>query len=381
MSDWLILSYFPLVIIAIVAILNAFTFPRLHSKRPPETAPFVSVLIPMRNEAQRVGETVRSLLAQDYPCFEVILLDDQSEDGSAEIARSVACGDQRIRVIGGQPLPEGWLGKNWACHQAAQHAQGAYLLFSDADVRWHPQALSALISEALRTKADLLTCWPTQETLSWGERLTVPLMAFTILAYLPVLAVHHLPFRVFAAAMGQCLLFRREAYEQIGGHVAVRGRVVEDMAFAYAIKGAKLRLRACDANGLLRTRMYSNWREARNGFAKNILAGHANSIWFLLFSTGFHWWMFVIPWIIALTRSSWEYALFGSVGVLTRMLTAVISRQRARDALLLPVSVVLMTIIAVQSIWQHWRGRSVWKGRAIASQPRHSGQAERSHRG
>lgn len=367
MSDWLILSFSPLVVITLVAILNAFTFPRLRPKSLSKKLPFVSVLIPMRNEAPRVAETVRSLLAQDYPNFEVILLDDQSEDGSAEVARAVAQEDKRLKVISGAPLPKGWLGKNWACHQAAQHAQGDYLLFSDADVRWQPQALSALVAEALRNQADLLTCWPTQETVSWGERLTVPLMAFTILAYLPVIAVHYLPFRVFAAAMGQCLLFRRAAYEQIGGHAAVRQRVVEDMAFAYAIKGAKLRLRACDANGLLRTRMYANWKEARHGFAKNILAGHGNSVFFLLFSTVFHWWLFVIPWVLALTQLSWSYILFGALGVLSRALTAVISRQRARDALFLPISVALMTVIAAQSIWQHWSGRSEWKGRPITT--------------
>ncbi|MCX8061567.1 MAG: glycosyltransferase [Anaerolineales bacterium] len=367
MSDWLILSFFPLVIIALVAVLNAFTFPRLHPIDKLQATPFVSILIPMRNESLRVRETVRSLLAQDYPNFEVILLDDQSEDGSAAVAQAVAEGDLRLKVCSGAPLPNGWLGKNWACHQAAQHAQGDYLLFSDADVRWHPQALSTLVAEALCTKADLLTCWPTQETITWGERLTVPLMAFTILAYLPVLAVHYLPFRVFSAAMGQCLLFRRKAYEQIGGHVAVRQRVVEDMAFAYAIKGAGLRLRACDANGLLQTRMYVNWQEVRDGFAKNILAGHGNSIFLLLFSTVFHWWLFVIPWILAISQLSWKYAICGVLGVLTRSLTAVISRQRARDALLLPLSVILMTIIAVQSIRQRWRGWSEWKGRPIAT--------------
>ncbi len=365
MKEWLILSFAPLVVIALTALLNAFTFPRLQAGKRESKQPFVSIIIPMRDEAERVGETVRTLLAQDYPHFELILLDDQSSDGSAEVARSAAHGDRRLILLQGEPLPAGWLGKNWACHQAAQRARGELLLFSDADVRWHPQALGALVAEAERTQADLLTCWPTQETRTWGERLTVPLMAFTILAYLPVLAVYHLPFWVFAAAMGQCLLFRRPAYDLIGGHAAVRQKIVEDMAFAYGIKKAKLRLRACDANGLLRTRMYTNWQAARNGFAKNILAGHGNCVPFLLFSTLFHWWLFVVPWALAVFSLSWQYALFGLLGVLTRMLTAVISRQRPQDALLLPISVVLMTIIAAQSLWQHWKGTVEWKGRQV----------------
>jgi chlorobactene glucosyltransferase len=367
MMDWLLLSFSPLVLIAWIALLNAFTFPRLRRAVVQRIPPFVSVIIPMRNEAQRIGETLRTLLSQEYPHFEVILLDDQSEDDSVEVARWATQGDRRVKILRGEPLPEGWLGKNWACHQAAQQAQGDYLLFSDADVRWHPHALTALMGEALRTQADLLTCLPTQKTLSWGERLTVPLIAFSIFAYLPVLAVHHLPFRVFAEAIGQCLLFRRQAYEQIGGHAAVRQRIVEDMALAYAIKRSGLSLRLCDANGYLETRMYSNWREARNGFAKNILAGHGNSVCFLLFSAVFHWWLFVVPWIVALAQASWEVALFGVLGILTRSLTAVISGQRARDALLMPLSVVLMTVIAVQSVWQHRFGKSVWKGRQVWS--------------
>ncbi|GAB4471135.1 MAG: glycosyltransferase family 2 protein [Anaerolineales bacterium] len=366
-GDWLILSFSPLVLIALVAVINAFTYPRLRPASKLQPAPFVSILIPMRNEAQRITETVRSLLSQDYPNFEVIILDDHSEDNSAEVARLAAQGDERVKVIYGAPLPKGWLGKNWACHQAAQHAHGDYLLFSDADVSWHPEALTALMGEALRTKSDLLTCFPTQKSVTWGERLIVPLMAFTVLAYLPVLAVHYLPFRVFAAAIGQCLLFRRRAYEQVGGHAAVRQRIVEDMAFAYAIKGKGLRLRICDAHGFLQTRMYTNWREVRHGFAKNILAGHGNSVLFLLFSTLFHWWLFLVPWGLALTRLSWEYLLFGVLGVVTRMLTAVISRQRARDALLLPLSVLLMSVIAAQSLWQRVGGGSVWKGRKIRS--------------
>lgn len=303
------LTFSPLFVFALTAILNTLTFPRLQSARrlsaspssSPSVFPSVSILIPMRDEASVIAQTIRSLLAQDYPNFEILLLDDHSTDGSADIARQAANNDPRLRIIDGAALPLGWLGKTWACHQLGQQATGDYLLFSDADVRWQPGALSALLAEARRTRADLLTAWPTQQTVTWGERLVVPLMGFTILAYLPVLAVHHIPWPVFAAAMGQCLLFRRPAYQQIGGHAAIRARIVDDMAFAYAIKLNHLRLRAVDANGLIVTRMYHNWQQVRNGFAKNILAGHGNSLAFLFFSTFFHIWLFIIPWVLLFT--------------------------------------------------------------------------------
>ena len=127
----LLLLFVTVVLIGMVsiAIINALTFPQLES--PPKTAkdrsaswPTVSILIPARNEASVIGQTVSRLLAQTYPDFEIIVLDDHSQDGTAEIARSAGYGDSRLRVIGSQPLPAGWVGKNWACHQLAQHAAG-----------------------------------------------------------------------------------------------------------------------------------------------------------------------------------------------------------------------------------------------------------------
>lgn len=347
----------------------------------------------MRDESAVIAETVRSLLAQEYPNFEILILDDHSTDHSAEIACAAARSDPRLRVLPGAPLPPGWTGKAWACHQLAEHAQGEYLLFTDADVRWQPGAFSALMTESQRMQADLLTVWPTQVTQTWGERLVVPLMAFTILAYLPVLAVHHIPWPVFSAAMGQCLLFRREAYQKIGGHAAIRNQILDDMAFAYAIKRNCLRLRMADANGLIETRMYHNWPQVRDGFAKNILAGHGNSVLFLLFSTLFHWWQFILPWFMLfitlliprfflliahrspmtdnwlLINDNWTlmttYCLLITISLLTRALTAATSRQRIRDSLLMPVSVLLMTHIALRSLQWRFTGGPRWKGRAI----------------
>lgn len=384
MPELLSLSFLPLFVFALTAILNALTFPRLRGKlnaqsQPPNYQSLITILIPMRNEAGIIAETVRSLLTQDYPNFEILLLDDNSTDNSAEVARAAANGDPRLCVIAGLPLPPGWLGKTWACHQLAQQAAGDYLLFTDADVRWESGALSALVAEAQRASADLLTAWPTQITQTWGERLVVPLMGFAVLAYLPVWAVHRLPWPVFSAANGQCLLFRRDSYLKIGGHAAIKNRIVDDMAFAYATKRHRLRLRMADANSLIQTRMYQNWPQTRDGFAKNILAGHGNSIILLFFSAFFHWWLFIVPWFLlfgaiitrpsALSAEHWTlvtaYCSLVTLSVTTRALTAATSRQRLRDALLMPVSVFLMTLIAFQSIRWRFSGGPQWKGRTI----------------
>ena len=232
-------------------------------------------------------------------------------------------------------------------------------------MRWAPEALAALVTLAQTEQADLLTVWPTQQTETWAERLVVPLMSFAILCYLPILPVHftHLP--AFAAANGQCLLFRRSAYEQIGGHTAVRNNVIEDVALAKAIKSHKLRLRMADGNRLVSCRMYQNWPKVRAGFAKNILAGHGGSIPFLLLSTIFHWLVFLFPWLwFAASLNMWPLVL-GLAGVVLRMGTAVFTHQRPLDALLMPASVLLMTRIAFQSIQWQRRGTAEWKGRKL----------------
>lgn len=355
---------------------------------------FVSILIPARNEAAVIGETVRRMLAQTYPRFELIVLDDGSTDGTAEVARAAAAGDARVRVIAGEALPPGWAGKNWACHQLAQAAQGDWLLFTDADTIWAPDALAAVVAEAGRTRADLLTVWPTQITITWPERLVVPLMALVVIGYLPVFMVHYTPWSPFAAANGQCLLFRRRAYDAIGGHAALKGDVLEDVKFARRIKAHRLRLRMADGNGLVSCRMYRDWPGVRDGYAKNILSGYGGSLLFLALATIFHWLVFLWPWAAVglqiancglriedatfhilhstfhiphsrLLALGWPLLLV-VLGIALRAVTAWFTRQRVRDALLMPASVLLMTVIAAKSAyWQIRYGGPVWKGRVV----------------
>lgn len=364
-----------LVVMLLIAVVNAAVMPRLRKQEGPEQrpagGPAVSVLIPARNEVAIIAGTVRSLLAQTYPNYEIVLLDDHSDDGTGDIALAEAGGNPRLRILTGAELPPGWLGKNWACHQLGQAAGGDLLVFTDADVGWQPEALAALVQSALQHAADLLTVWPTQHTETWAERLVVPLMALTVIGYLPLPLVHHSPFSAFAAANGQCLAFRRPAYERIKGHAGVRGEIAEDIVFARRVKQAGLRLRLADGNGLITCRMYDGWPAVRDGFAKNILAGYGGHVWALLLATLFHWTVFLGPWLwlaVALFMGGsllWPAALV-ALTVAVRGLTAIVTGQRARDALLMPVSVALMTAIAARALWWQWRyGGPKWKGRVL----------------
>ncbi len=364
--------------IAAITILNVFTMLRLGRASRTNEQPRLSVLIPARNETRVIGDTVRALLGQSYPNVELILLDDNSTDGTAEIARAAAGSDDRLQIVSGKPLPAEWAGKNWACHQLSQHATGEYLIFTDADVQWGEGALFALVDELAHTNADMLTIWSTQHTKTWGERLCVPLMAFVILGYLPHLAVNHIRHRAFAAANGQCLTLRRTAYDEIGGHATVRDEIVEDIRMAQHAKDTGFRLRMVDGNGLVSCRMYTSWPEVRNGYAKNITAGYGDSLLGLLAGSIFHWTAFLFPplWLLAsLFAGNAQHMLYSglltALGILIRALTAAATRQRITDALLLPVSVILMTVIAAQSAYWYLRyGGPRWKGRTIVRRKR-----------
>ncbi|MCB0132945.1 MAG: glycosyltransferase, partial [Caldilineaceae bacterium] len=189
-----------LMVMLTIALVNAASMPRLgrtvsggrraHPRDP--LAPTVSILIPARNEARVIGRTLANLRAQSHPIREILVLDDQSEDGTASVVRAQAQSGTRLghspalRLLAGTPLPAGWGGKNWACHQLADAAVGDVLIFTDADVTWRPGALEAALSLLESSQADLLTVWPTQETVTWAERLIVPLMALAVVGYLPL---------------------------------------------------------------------------------------------------------------------------------------------------------------------------------------------------
>ena len=343
-------------------------------KAAPQNPPFVSLLVPARDEAGTIQATVKRLLRQDYPDFELIVLDDDSSDGTAGLALQAGKGDRRLQVATGKTLPPGWTGKNWACQQLAEAARGEVLVFTDADVAWEPDGLAGVVACMQRTHADTFTVWPTQETISWAERLVVPLMMFTITSYLPEIGVRKIPWASFAAANGQCLAFRRTAYQTLGGHAAVRQNIVEDIALARLTQRAGLHLVMALGNGLIHGRMYQNWRQVREGFAKNILAGHGGRLIFLFLSAVFHWLLFLVPWIwlaagvSAKDLPGWpEFpAAMIALGLGSRLLSAAATRHNLADALLMPVSVVSMSAIAAQAVgWQMTQGGPRWKGRVI----------------
>ncbi len=227
-----------LALVLVIAVINAIALTRLDNAPhipagySAESLPLLSVLVPARNEELNIGQCVESLLNQDYPDYEVLVLDDHSTDRTGQILSALAQDQPRLRVLTGQPLPQGWLGKNWACHQLAEASRGELILFLDADTTHSPKTLSQAASVLLSKELDMLTALPRQLVLSWGERMVVPVLYFCLMAFLPLPLAYRLHLPVFSVAIGQFMLFRRAAYDQIGGYAAVRAHGTDDLALS-----------------------------------------------------------------------------------------------------------------------------------------------------
>jgi chlorobactene glucosyltransferase len=247
--------------------------PRLapHDRLPGDGS-LVSVLIPARDEAARIGACLDGLARQSYARFELIVVDDGSTDGTAEVARAYAGRIPGLRVLSGAALPGGWAGKPWACWQAAGRARGDWLLFLDADVAPGPDLLAALVARAEARQIDLLTAMPLLQLSSAAERLVLPAFMSLLYGLYPLDRVGD-PASPIAFANGQCMLVRRTAYAALDGHRAVRASVLEDTHFGQIAKAAGRRIEAVAAPDLIAVRMYTGWRSLAEGLIKNAVAG------------------------------------------------------------------------------------------------------------
>jgi chlorobactene glucosyltransferase len=247
---------------------------------PESATPFVSVIVPARNEQRNIEECLGSLTAMDYPEFEILVVDDQSEDDTATLARAADPGRSRaLTVLEGGPLPAGWFGKPWACWQGAKAARGDLLLFTDADTIHGPRLLARAVAGLREDDADALTVLGRQIMGSFWERLVQP--QFFVLLLLRYPDAHRpVPRRRWldAIANGQYILVDRRSYERIGGHRAVSGEVVEDLRLAQELVRAGGRLSVREAEGDLATRMYRSLGELVEGWAKNLLTASHQSV-------------------------------------------------------------------------------------------------------
>ena len=367
---------------------NLFLFrrPRRTSTGPAEP-PLVSILVPARNEESRLPRCLDSLLAQTYPNFEILVLDDNSTDGTSRVALerefATTAGATR-RLLSGAPLPPGWTGKGWACHQLASVARGEYLLFTDADTEHAPDCLATSLTHAIEERADLLAAWPRQVTVTWSERLVIPLIGLLILGFMPHVFIW-LPQRFPALAKriprqwlwglgganGQFLLFRRGAYDLIGGHESVRDHLVEDVALARRITQRirdGMRLINCDGSYIVSCRMYENFAGVWEGFTKNLRAVFDERLGMFLGFGLMQLVCFLLPFVMvclpAWLGPWWKASLLEVALIyLIRIILTLRLGTSWLSCVLHPFAQLFGLIIGLNS-WRLSRGKGVrWKGR------------------
>ncbi|MDX2246775.1 MAG: glycosyltransferase family 2 protein [Bacteroidia bacterium] len=326
--------------------------------------PRLSFLVPARNEAANLPNLFAQIRGLNYPDYELLVLDDHSEDESAALVREESLRDKPVRLLSGKTLPPGWLGKNFACHQLALAASGDYFLFLDADIaELRPGLPEIALAEMQKRNLALLSIFPDQIMSTWGERLVVPLMHYILLSLLPLWAIFRFRFPSLAAANGQFMLFDAAFYRANHWHERVKSVIVEDIAIMQEVKKRGLKGMTFLADGLIRCRMYHSLKEAVGGFSKNILAGFGNSI------AGLMVFLFLIyfSWIGLVFYLPEKYLLaVGAMMLVIRAGISFLARQNMGLNLLLhPFQIVMLVVIALGSVKRRISGKNEWKGRNV----------------
>lgn len=333
---------------------------------PPE---HVTVLVPVRDEVDHVGPCVAAILRAADRCtgrVDVVVLDDESSDGTTEVVRALARRDDRVTPVDGAPVPPGWLGKPWACQQLAHAADPGttVLVFVDADVVLEPSGLSSTLA-LLRSSGLQLVCpYPRQLAATWAERLVQPLLQWSWMSTLPLGPAERSGRPSLTAANGQLLCVDAGAYHRAGGHQAVRGDVLEDMALLRAVKRTGGRGVVADGTLVATCRMYDGWHDVRDGYGKSLWAAFGSPAGAAAAVTAMTL-VHVVPAAAALRGSS-----VGALGYLASVAgrTLVARRTGARsvpDAWWHPASVLLLDTLVVDSFRRRRRGDLRWKGRAV----------------
>ena len=237
----------------------------------------VSILIPARNEAASIGPALKAILSNDHPSFEVLVMDDNSEDETASMVREYAARDSRVRLLKSNDLPSGWNGKQHACWQLANQSQHEWLLFLDADVRLSKDAVSRCAAEQMRRRAPLISGFPMQEMGTLAEKILIPLMHYVLLGYLPIDRMRSSLGVGLAAGCGQLFLADKRVYMSIDGHSSIRGSRHDGIQLPRAFRRAGHRTDIFDATDVACCRMYTSTTQVCSGLLKNATEGIANA--------------------------------------------------------------------------------------------------------
>ncbi len=355
--------------LGLAAVPLAMTLANLGQFRTPAPAagrPLVSVLIPARNEEANIGDACAAVLASTGVELELVVLDDASTDRTPSIL--AAMDDPRLRVATAPPLPPGWSGKQHACHVLGGLAAHELMVFVDADVRLAPDALSRMAGFMEREQAGLGSGFPRQVVVTWSERLLLPLIHFLLLGFLPMALMRRRLDPGLGAGCGQLFIARRAAYDEAGGHAAIRASLHDGLTLPRAFRRAGQMTLLFDATGFARCRMYRNAEQLWEGLCKNATEGMAKPaalpVWSVVLAGGQ-----VLPAVLLLVAPTGAAAVALAFGIGTRLILAARFRQPVLSAVLQPVGMAALLVVQWFSLLRAARGgRATWRGRAYPAQ-------------
>jgi chlorobactene glucosyltransferase len=363
-----------LVVLLIVSLFNMRYLRHLYSYPEPPSWPRCSVLVPARNEEASIGRCAGGLLAQDYPDFQVIVLDDNSTDRTWQILQELGTRDKRLVLIKGKPLPDDWLGKHWACSQLAEASDGELLVYVDADTYHEPGMLRGAASAMIYEKAALISALPRQKVISWSELLSIPAFYLGMLCGVPLELTRLQRNPLLFAILGQFLVFRRSTYDAVGGYAAVRHNVVDDIAIGRRVHAMGLKYKLLDGGGLVSCRMYRNFDQTWKGLTKSTFATFNFDPYFLTLMYILALIFYVSPPIVlgiglAQPHIPLEITAMAGIAVLLNIVLWTVSNIRFHFPLYVvlfyPFSAIFMTIVAFASMILTMQGKALWKGRSM----------------
>tara|TARA_B100000686_G_scaffold84516_1_gene91329 strand:+ start:671 stop:1864 length:1194 start_codon:yes stop_codon:yes gene_type:complete len=277
----LLIAFFTIV----TGITNFLWLKKIPTKKNIPKSKLVSILIPARNEADVIESTIKSIINQSYQNYELIILDDNSSDTTESIIQKHAKSNPKIELINGLSLPEGWLGKNWACHQLSEKAEGEYILFIDADTNLDKFILEDSVIALQKEKIDLLSLVPGRDTKLIADHAMKKIISWFIVCWLPMKLAIKLNAPFLSATFGQFMLFKKSSFNDIGGFEAIKDNPVDDFQLGRNIKKNLFKWMLYDAAFRITTRTYNTNKDLISGYSKNIFpaVGYSISIFFVIF--------------------------------------------------------------------------------------------------
>ncbi len=343
---------------------------RLHRQ------PLVSVLIPCRNEQDHISSCIDAFLAQEYKAVEILILDDHSEDRSAGILSKYAQENDNIKIIRGKLLPDGWTGKNWACHQLYESSAGDVLLYCDADTKIGVHLLRDAVATLESQSLGFVTIFPNRESQNIFDRWIWAFTSWVVASWIPLWAAYQTRIGILGVGFGQFLMLRRTAYEAIGGYEAFRGNSLDDFEIGRRVQANGINWRVYRGMERLTTASYGSTKDAVEGYGKSIFPALGRNGLILLLA-----WLFLanMTWtpvallileslgIIRITTDQLQLASFCIMAILISWASAAVKLKISiLNTVFYPIAITAVLYTAIRSYLGIRRGTIVWKDRAIA---------------